>query len=151
MLYLRGAEKVLALFSILEMIALAKDNELVASQSFVESFNNSRDQRINEIYKYINDHFQKDISLAELASVINMTPNSFCRYFKKTARKTPIEYLNEIRIAYAYRLLEKGDKTIAQCAYESGFNNLANFNRRFKLVAGMTPKEYIQRSKRGGR
>ena len=141
-----GAEKVLLLFSILDLIAEANDNELLASEVFVESFSRSRDKRINEIYRYINDHFKREITLPELSAVINMTPNSFCRYFKKATQKTPIEYLNEIRINYACRLLIEGDNTISHCAYESGFNNLANFNRRFKLVVGMTPKAYIQRS-----
>ncbi len=146
MLHLTGVDKLMTLFSILEDIADAKESELLASQAFIDSYRNTRDLRINQVYKYINDHFKQDITLSELSAEINMTPNSFCRYFKKVTNKTPIEYLNEIRVAYACRLLVRGDKTISQCAFESGFNNLANFNRRFKIVNGQTPKEYIRKA-----
>lgn len=150
LLHSKGVQKILMLFSILELIANAKNNELLASESFIESFNYYQDRRINKIYHYINSHFKREISLSELASVINMTPNSLCRYFKKITGKTPIGYLNEIRINHACKLLSKRDQTIAQCAFESGFKNLANFNRRFKFVLGMSPKEYIQKSKEQG-
>ena len=132
-------------FSILNLIANAKGNEQLASKAFVASFIKGNDNRISDIYKYVNQHFKKNISLAELAAVVNMTPNSFCRFFKKATNKTPVEYLNETRIKYACQLLVRGELTIAQCAFESGFNNLANFNRRFKLTLGVSPKEYIQR------
>ena len=145
LLDLDGAEKVLGLFSILELIAGAKDNEILASTAFVESFNKSKDGRINGIYNFINDHFREDLTLQKMAAKVNMTPNSFCRYFKRATQKTPIEYLNEFRVNYVCQLLLREDKTIAQCAFESGFNNLANFNRRFKLVTGMTPRQYIAR------
>ena len=145
LLVIDGAEKVLALFSILELIAQAGDNEFMASPAFVESFKKSKNSRINIIYKFINEHFREDLTLQTMAAEISMTPNSFCRYFKKTTQKTPIEYLNEFRVNYVCQLLLREDKTIAECAFESGFNNLANFNRRFKLVMGMSPREYMSR------
>ena len=77
------------------------------------------------------------------ASVINLTPTSFCRYFKQPTQKPFTRYLNEVRISYACKLLREQHFTITRIGYESGFQNLSNFNRQFKKIKRMTPRSYM--------
>src|SRR5690606_18803468 len=87
-------------------------------------------------------NFHREISLKEISEVANMATTTFCNFFKEHFRMTFVEYLNSIRIGHVCKLLSSQDKTIIEIAYECGFNNLANFNRQFKRLKGMTPKEY---------
>lgn len=88
------------------------------------------------------NHFQREISLAEVAKLANMTEVSFSRFFKKRTGKTFIDSLNEIRLGHAARLLIDTTQTIAEIAYQCGFNNLSHFNRLFKQKKTCTPKEF---------
>ena len=87
-------------------------------------------------------NFDKEISLAEIAAVANMALTTFCNFFKEHYRVTFVEYLNEIRIGHACKLLTEKNKNVVEAAYQCGFNNLANFNRQFKKLKNMTPTEY---------
>lgn len=71
-----------------------------------------------------------------------MNKQSFCRNFKSRTQKTFIEFLNEIRIAHACKLIAEGENHIAGIAYNCGYNSLSNFNRFFKEIKGISPKEY---------
>ena len=73
-----------------------------------------------------------------------MAPNAFCRYFKKRTKKSFTQYLNEIRIGHACKLLIEGNLQIATICYQSGFNTLTNFNRQFKSLMNMTPTDYME-------
>ena len=87
--------------------------------------------------------FAEDVSLAEVSALANMTPNAFCRYFKQRTNKTFFRFLTEIRINNAAQLLQANkDLSIAEAAYQSGFKNLSNFNRKFKEIKSLTPSEY---------
>ena len=87
-------------------------------------------------------NFDNEISLTEVAAVANMATTTFCNFFKNHYRVTFVEYLNEIRVGHACKLLNDPNKNIVEAAYECGFNNLANFNRQFKKLKKMTPTEY---------
>ena len=99
--------------------------------------------RINMLCKYIEDNFKDNITLCEVAGKANLTPQAFCRYFKKSTGKTFVSYLNEMRVQEACRLLvvERHD-CISMVAYNCGFNSITNFNRVFRNVMGVSPKEY---------
>ena len=102
--------------------------------------------RMRNIFGYTLDRFDKSISLNEIAQIANMTPNAFCRYFKQRTNKTYVNFLLDIRIGNACKLLTKNtDFSIAEISYKSGFNNLTNFNRKFKSIKGMTPSEFRNR------
>ena len=89
------------------------------------------------------DNFHKEVSLHDIANIANMTPNAFFRYFKQRTNKTFVNFLIDIRIGNACKLLtKKNDLSITEISYKSGFNNLANFNRKFKAIKGITPSEY---------
>ncbi|NGM63118.1 AraC family transcriptional regulator [Sphingobacterium sp. SGG-5] len=102
--------------------------------------------RISEVYKYTFDHFHEDLTVDTVASIVHMTPTSFCKFFKKHSMKTYIGFLNEVRIEKACQLLiNKRTESIAEAAFQVGFHNVVHFNRVFKQVTGMPPRQYLLR------
>lgn len=100
--------------------------------------------RMGNIYNYILQHYQNALTLEEVASAAHLTPQAFCRYFKKHTGVTFITFLNEMRINQACKKLTAGEyDSIATIAYNCGFNSITNFNRVFKSVAGKSPKDYL--------
>jgi AraC-like DNA-binding protein len=100
------------------------------------------DDRINKIYEYSLSNFREKISLKEIAEVANMSENSFCRYFKSRTRKTFMQFLIEIRVGHACKLLIENKMNIKQIYYESGFNNVTSFHKYFKIITGKSPLMY---------
>lgn len=109
--------------------------------SYEHSFDEERMLNINE---YVYQHFKDPISVTDIARISNMTETSFCRYFKKRTLKTFVQFLNEIRISYASKLLNNDSCSITDACFESGFNSLSYFNRQFKYVMKMSPMQYKQ-------
>ncbi|MBS1599931.1 MAG: AraC family transcriptional regulator [Bacteroidetes bacterium] len=139
------AKEVIRITLLLEMlyiIASSKNYRLLASSGFTKSYDVSNTDRINEIYTYTFNNFQEKISIKKIASVASISQHSFCRYFKKRTLKTYWQFLQEVRLGYACKLLIENDMSIAQVCYESGFNNLSNFNRYFKALIKKTPLQY---------
>jgi hypothetical protein len=101
----KGIERINILFSILEIIASSNNHEYLSSQSFIDSIDEGQDEKMNKIYKFIMANFKEQISIEQLASEVNMTKTSFCRFFKKRTNKSFVQYVNEIRIGYACKLL----------------------------------------------
>jgi AraC-like DNA-binding protein len=110
------------------------------------NFSENEGIRIGHIFNYIMQHYERLITLEEIAAEAHMTPQAFCRYFKKHTRQTFVAFLNEMRINEACKRLTNGKyENIATVAYSSGFNNVTNFNRVFKSVKGESPKGYLSR------
>ena len=129
----------------LQVMANLKKWKYLSTESFEYAITDIEGLRMNDIYRYTMDHFTKDITLAEIAAVSYLTPQSFCRYFKKHTTKTYINFLNEVRINEARkRFMEMNFDSIATVAYQSGFNNVISFNRVFKSIVGKTPSEFIK-------
>ncbi|MBD1431240.1 helix-turn-helix transcriptional regulator [Sphingobacterium sp. DN00404] len=104
--------------------------------------------RIHDICRYVKENFKRNISLEEVASHANLTPQAFCRYFKKHTGLTFVSYMNELRIQEACELItSERYESIGLVAYNSGFNSITNFNRVFRTVTGFSPKEYYGRYK----
>lgn len=102
--------------------------------------------RMGNIYNYILQHYQNTLTLEEVAAEAHLTPQAFCRYFKKHTGVTFISFLNEMRINQACKKLTNGEyESISTVAYNCGFNSITNFNRVFKNVAGLSPKEYLSK------
>ncbi|MBL1408175.1 helix-turn-helix domain-containing protein [Sphingobacterium faecale] len=100
--------------------------------------------RISQVYKYTFDHYNEDITVDQVASIVHMTPTSFCKFFKKHTTKTYISFLNEVRIEKACQILiDNKSEHIAEAAFQSGFNNVVHFNRVFKSITKMSPRRYI--------
>ena len=136
----RGAQKILLLLTALEQIA-SSDYELLSSSWFSKSYSMPKKGRINDVYDHIMDHFNQKITLEDLADVANMNAAALCRYFKSCTKKTITEFINEIRIGYAFNLLSTKEYTVTQACFESGFNNLSYFNRQFNKVVGYSPSK----------
>ncbi len=142
MLEQNGLKRLASLFEIFDILANSTEYELLASPSYMENTKETYSDRYSKITEYVLRNFHREITLKEVADEANMATTTFCNFFKEHFRMTFIEYLNAIRIGHVCKLLTNKDKTIIAVAYECGFNNLANFNRQFKRLKDMTPKEY---------
>ena len=87
-------------------------------------------------------NIQEGINLEDASAVLNMSPSSFCRFFKKKTGLTFMEYVKNVKVGIAAKLLAETDKQITEICFESGYNNLANFNLYFKAKMGETPSKY---------
>ncbi len=146
--YLSGMKRLLGLLTILDIMATSKDTEYLSSLNYKPIVINSEDKfRMETIYRYVSQNYNKEIFLEEIASLVNLTPPSFCRYFKSRTTKVFSSFVNEVRIGNSCKMLRENKHTISQVCYESGFNYLSNFNRQFKEIKGMTPSEYQSKYK----
>jgi len=142
-----GPQRIILLIQALITISGCKQLETLASMGFKHDFLEAENDRINDIYDFTLKNFKRPIQLEEIASVANISPNSFCRYFKSRTRKTYSQFLIEIRVGHACKLLIESGMSIKQLCYESGFNNFTSFHKYFKLITGKSPliyqKEFI--------
>lgn len=141
MITMSGLKRLSALFDIFDLLATSTEYKLLASPGYTQTELKSSD-RFAKVTEYIMRNFDKEITLPEVASIANMAVTTFCNFFKDQFRVTFVEYLNTVRIGYACKLLADDNYNIVEIAYESGFKNLANFNRQFKRFKNMTPTEY---------
>jgi len=137
-----GAERVILLLQVLNELAQSSEYSLLSSAGYWEVLNNYDVVRMNAIYEYIIDNFKKDIQLNDIAEQANMSAPAFCRYFKARTKKTFKEFVNDLRINYACKMLEENKISISQISFEAGYNNISNFNRRFKEIKKITPQQY---------
>jgi AraC-like DNA-binding protein len=137
-----GFENIIAVIEIIKILARSKDFKYLSSITFKNQYDEKDNNRINKVYQFLMKNFHNDIHLNEVAELCNMTPNSFCRFFKMRAQKSLTQFINEIRIGHACKLLQSEDYSIADVCYASGFNNPTNFNKFFKTIKGMKPSEY---------
>ncbi|NLM10987.1 MAG: AraC family transcriptional regulator [Clostridiaceae bacterium] len=98
--------------------------------------------RLKNVIQYIQSNYSLQLSINDLSKMVNMSEGHFCRYFKKIVAKTPIEYLNYIRIIRACDLLRNTERKILDIAMEVGFNNFSYFINRFKKYMKVTPANY---------
>jgi len=143
-----GFDRFLEILSILNKLAQSKEYEYLTPISNSTAPTDKESERINNVINYILNHYKEDIPLKTIAEVANYSKAAFCRFFKKRTRKTFSEFLNEVRISQACKLLRNSDLNISQICYESGYNNVSNFNRQFKKLTDTTPKSYSQKYKK---
>lgn len=142
MLDMNRLQRLTMLLSIFDVLSKTKEYKPLASPGYVHRFEDPASERFSRISNYIRQHLTDDISLSAIAAVADITPTNFCTFFKKFYRQTFFEYLNNLRIGYACKLIGKYDKTISEIAFESGFKNISNFNRQFKKCKGLSPAKY---------
>jgi AraC-like DNA-binding protein len=140
-----GSEKITRFIDLLQKLSNIQDDLLtLSSHTTSASFDEHEGIRISSIYSYIMQHYDEEITLEEVAAQAYMTPQAFCRYFKKHTRYTFVSFLNEIRINEACKKLTDGlYDNISAIAYNCGFNSVSNFNRVFKSITGKSPREYV--------
>lgn len=147
----QGFDSVLELMSILHDLSISRNMHTLSDSTFnnVEFSYNSR--RIGKAVDYMNQNFQKPITLTEVAKLANMTDVSFSRFFKTRTGITFMDSLLEMRLGHASRLLIDTTQSVSEIAYNCGFNNISNFNRLFKKKKGCTPKEFRENYSYGNR
>lgn len=142
MINLKGLERYIEMLKVFNLLLSIDERKLLALPSAVPDSNDKDREQIDKIYEYVFQNLENGINLNEAASLVYMEPSSFCRFFKKKTNQTFMEYVKSVRIGISARLLAETDKQITQICYESGYNNLANFNHYFKQVMKKTPSEY---------
>lgn len=145
---LKSASKFELFLQLLNIMKIASTSIYKSLSSFIyeKKYNDNEGKRMRGVFEYTMSNFEKDISLEIIAEVANMTKNAFCKYFKKRTNKTYVQFLNELRIENACKLiLTKDDLSISEIAYISGFKNISNFNRQFKSLKLVSPSAYRKR------
>lgn len=141
-------ENCLRVLEVLRFISQIRDTETLQVAEFAINTDLPQNHRLRKVYEFVFFNFKNEIKLSEMAAQVGITEGAFCSFFKKSTKKTFSQFIKEVRIGYACKLLrEDNDKLISQICFESGYNNLANFNRQFKEVIGTTPKTYRNRLK----
>lgn len=139
---MHGLDRVIVLLNIFKILDQTDEYHLLASEGYSHSYQSNDKERIDKVFNYIFENFRQDIQLSDVAAIANLNKQAFCRYFKSRTQKTFVQFLNEVRISHACKLLAEGEQFIASLAYDCGFNSLTNFNRTFKEIKGVSPRHY---------
>lgn len=138
----QGFYAVINLLVILYELSQCEDTRTLSSSSFAKISVYSDSRRVQKVQDYIDQHYNDEIRLGQLADLVSMTSVSFSRFFKLRTGKNLSEYIIDIRLGHATRMLVDSTMSIAEICFECGFNNLSNFNRIFKKKKNCTPKEF---------
>jgi len=140
---LYGIDKLIIFFQLLKILTESKDLTPLCVAPANTSYNVAEGKRMNDILHFTFGQSHRKIKIEEVAEVANLSSEAFCRYFKLRTRKTYTNFINEVRISNACKMLIEKEKTIQEICYEVGFSNLSHFNRTFKKVTKKTPKAYL--------
>ncbi|MDW5288068.1 AraC family transcriptional regulator [Formosa sp. PL04] len=138
---LSKAEQSITLLNILYKLSLIEDKKILSTTD-MRQFSNESPDRLDAVIRYISDNYKNDINLGDVSGVACMTTNSFCRFFKKMTNKSFTEFLNQVRIRNASRMLVQENSPISEICYKVGYKSIPNFNKQFKQIMGLTPKAY---------
>jgi len=127
---------------ILYELSISDEARVLASSSFAHTERSTESRRVQKVKQYINDNYAKPLTLTDLAELVGMSPVAFSRFFRQRTGRTLSDYIIDIRLGYAARMLVDSTKNISEICYECGFNNLSNFNRTFKAKRNYTPRDF---------
>jgi len=142
---LKKQNKIQRIASFLKIINIIINSEKAPLSSFIyrKKYTDDEGRRMSAVFEYAIEFYDQNITLEEVAEKANMSKNAFCRYFKKRTNKTFFQFLIEIRIENACKILHnKKDISIASISELCGFQDIANFNRKFKELKGLSPSQY---------
>ncbi len=142
MLKTSGMERYLLFLRLLDCLGSSPELKPIASLGYISTIGDFGEHRMEKLYKFCRNNFTRKLTIKEVSSIAAMNPTAFCRYFQKNTGKTFVRYINELRVIFSCDMLKKSDMKIAYIRAKSGFNNLSNFNRIFKEIAGKSPSEY---------
>ncbi len=134
--------RMIALLEALSVLSTATEVQPLSSVGFAPSVTASDQRRIDGVSRFILDHLTEPLRLEDAASVAHLSASAFSRFFRRATGKSFVRYVNELRVARACRLLTETEQSITAIAFESGFGNLANFNRRFREIKQLRPREF---------
>lgn len=147
MLQTTGLYRATLMLQLLDLLAHAKSSKKLSSLSFNIVESSSEANKINRVFDYIFKNFKEDISLSDVAEIIPMSTAAFCRFFKLKTNRTLVDFIKEIRIGHAAKLLMEGKHNVTETCYMSGYNNISNFNKHFKEVKGFSPRDFTKQYK----
>lgn len=137
-----GFYSVMKFLELLYELSQSSDYHLLATSAFARTENVVDSRRVRRVKEYIDTNFREEIRLNTLAELASMTPTAFSRFFKLRTGKSIAEYIIDVRLGNASRLLADSTMAIIEVCYACGFNNISNFNRIFKKRKGCTPTEF---------
>jgi AraC-like DNA-binding protein len=140
----KGLDKLLSFLQILNKLTTTKELKTLSVSSYNPDYSHREGKRMNEILLFTFRESHRKIYIHEVADVANLSTEAFCRYFKMRTRKTYTNFLNEVRISNACKLIIQRDLNIQEICWQAGFSNLSNFNRIFRKVTGKTPSAYLK-------
>lgn len=123
-------------------LLVSKKSTAISSLHYKPLKGNENQQRINQVFQYVQNNFKETVSLEQAASMIHLSVSAFCKFFKRTSGKTFSDYTNEIRIAYACQMLIETDLSISEIAATSGFDSMSYFNRVFLKKKKIQPAAF---------
>ena len=142
---LKNSSKLERFILLLQILKLTSKSKSIPISNFIyhKSYSDIEGKKMRNVFEYTIENYHKSIYLEDIANVANMTKNAFCKYFKRRTNKTYVSFLNELRIENACKLLKSKDEfSISEIAYKVGFQNISNFNRKFKELKKVTPLNY---------
>ncbi len=139
-------EIIVGLFEILSILSESNEIDFINNEAYSPVNNQVKNDRISDVFDYAKENYKEEISLVEIAKIANLTPTSFCRMFKLKTKKSFVEYLNEIRVSNACKLLIETEMGVSEIAYQCGYKTASNFNQIFKKLMETTPKEYRKKA-----
>jgi AraC-like DNA-binding protein len=138
----QGFDRLVKLLSLLSLLTEGGDAVTLSSASFAPPARGEGQQRMALVSQYINDRLTEPLSLEEVAAVAHMSSSAFSRFFRRASGKCFTDYVNELRVGSACRMLIETDRTVAEIAFAAGFNNLSHFNRQFLRLKRMSPRDF---------
>ena len=144
-----GLCAIIRLLNILNILCQSSEIKTLSSPGFNAFLDEYASERINKAYQYVFKNFHERLDHQELSRNVGMNLSAFCHYFKRVTGRTVTDFIKEVRIGHARKLLMETDYNVAEIAYASGFESLSNFNRQFQFVCGASPKIFRQQHKQG--
>jgi AraC-like DNA-binding protein len=140
----RPFEQLITLLTTLDSLTLSPHCEQLSGTAYKQPNKPIDHQRLENVFNFILTNYANVVTLNDVANVANLTPHAFCRFLRTHTRKTFSQLLNEVRVEHACRLLKDSTQSVSQIAFECGYANLSNFNRQFKQLMNLTPREYLK-------
>lgn len=142
LLKLSGSAQLIQLLEILNYLSHSKDINPITNSKYINLNKESEKDKMSEVYEFVMKNYKDKIMLEEVAEIANLSVSAFSRFFKSRANKSFSEFISDVRISHACKLLHEEGINISEVCYESGFNTLSNFNKQFKDRIGKTPLNY---------
>jgi len=138
----KGFGRVTQFLSILKLLSESAERKIISGIGFNAPLGDENNKRLDRLFHYLSNNFKEEVDLKTLSKLVGMSATGLCKFFKQRTRKTLFTFLTEIRIENACKLLADKTISISEIAFESGYKNTSNFNRQFKELMKMTPRQY---------
>jgi AraC-like DNA-binding protein len=138
----KGIDKMIDFFNVLRIMCNSSKKVFLCSENYKQAYDERGNKAMADVYTYIRENYNKEISLEKISKITHMTPVTFSRFFKKNCSAGFVEYLNRVRTNKACYLLRETDFQIHNIAVECGFASISNFNKQFRKTEGISPRDY---------